>query len=418
MGIVSPGEEAAVSSTTTPTVRAVPWLILAAVVLIGLNLRGPVVAVAPVIGLISKDLNLAAAQAGLLTSLPLLCFAFATPIASYLIARTGRDLAASITLVGVLIGTLIRCADGTLTAFVGTIVLGIFITVGNVVIPLIIADEVPSRHSGMATGAYTASLNVGSMVTTLGTAQVASAFGWRMALAAWIVLAVLALGVWILASGPRGALLPSPRIPVDADAHAAEPSAKTSTVIVLGLAFGLQAFAFYGMSAWLPKLLIDEQGFSAAQAGSGSAVFQVFGIAGALGLPLLVRWLGVRAGILTVLVFWLSVPLGLLIAPQLWLLWMITGGLAQGGGITVMFLLVVSLSKGAGRGGRVSATVQGIGYAIAAAAPAVLGALRDASGAWGLSLVAVAVSVVLAALFGLLVVSARSAAPLDRPRRS
>ena len=76
-----------------------------------------------------------------------------------------------------------------------------------------------------------------------------------------------------------------------------------------------------------------------------------------------------------------------------------------------MFLLVVSLSKGSSRGGRVSATAQGIGYAIAAAAPAVLGALRDASGSWSLSLAAVAMSVVLAAIFGILVVSAGSGAP-------
>ena len=390
----------------TPTVRAMPWMIIAAIVLIGLNLRGPVVAVAPVVDMISRDLGLDSARAGLLTSLPLLCFAFATPVASFLIARVGRDVAASITLVGVVIGTLIRSADGTASAFVGTIVLGIFITVGNVVIPLIIADEIPTRHSGMATGAYTASLNVGSMITTLGTAQVAVALGWRTALAIWLGLAIIALAVWVLAVGPRAALVPSRRPPMDAAARAAAgPSAKLGTVIALGVAFGTQAFAFYGMSAWLPKLLTDEQGFSAAMAGSASSIFQIFGIAGALGLPLIARRLGVRAGILIVLALWLSVPLGLLALPQFWLLWTVTGGLAQGGGITVMFLLVVSLSQGSGRGGRVSATAQGIGYAIAATAPAVLGALHDATGSWDLPLVAVAASVVIAAAFGLVTVA-------------
>ncbi len=392
-------------STETPIVRALPWLILAAIVLIGLSLRGPVVAVAPVAGLIGGELDLDSARVGLLTSLPLLCFAFATPLASLIIARAGRDLSASITLVGVVIGTLIRSSDGAAAAFVGTIVLGIFITVGNVVIPLVIADEIPSARSGMATGAYTASLNVGSVITTFGTAQIALALGWRVALAIWAGLAVVALVVWLAAVGPKAALTPRPRPQMDAAARAAAPpSVSFGIVLALGVAFGTQAFAFYGMSAWLPKLLTDEQGFSAQKAGSASAVFQLFGIAGALTLPLLVRWLGRRAGILTVLAFWLSVPLGLLIAPQAWPVWTITGGLAQGGGITMMFLLVVALSQGA-RGGRASATVQGVGYAIAATAPAALGALRDSTGAWTLSLVAVAVSVLIAAVFGLITVA-------------
>ncbi|MFF0372035.1 hypothetical protein [Micromonospora sp. NPDC005087] len=46
------------------------WLLLAAVLLVGLNLRGPIAAASPVLRDVKADLGLSSGTAGLLTTLP------------------------------------------------------------------------------------------------------------------------------------------------------------------------------------------------------------------------------------------------------------------------------------------------------------------------------------------------------------
>src|SRR4030095_4888151 len=78
------------SATTVPArVTAAPGLLIAAILLLALNMRGPIVAVPPVPRGLRADLGGAAGRGGLLTSLPVLCFGLATPPASALLARLG-----------------------------------------------------------------------------------------------------------------------------------------------------------------------------------------------------------------------------------------------------------------------------------------------------------------------------------------
>lgn len=58
------------------------WLILACIGLIALNMRGPFVAVAPVVDLLRQDLGFSPVELGLLTGIPVLCFSLASPLAS------------------------------------------------------------------------------------------------------------------------------------------------------------------------------------------------------------------------------------------------------------------------------------------------------------------------------------------------
>ena len=60
-------------------------LLLAAVLLYALNLRAPITALAPVVDDVRADLGLSAATVGLLTGIPVLCFALATPFMAVLL---------------------------------------------------------------------------------------------------------------------------------------------------------------------------------------------------------------------------------------------------------------------------------------------------------------------------------------------
>jgi CP family cyanate transporter-like MFS transporter len=414
------------------------WLLTLAIVLIALNMRGPIVAPAPVLDQMSADLGLTAVVAGLLTSIPVLCFAVASPFASALIGRIGAERAVTLGLAGVLLGTLLRTAGGTVWLYVGTIVIGVAITIGNVVLPVVIRRDFSPERAGFVTGIYTSALNVGSMITSLATAPIASVVGWPLALVTWGLLAVLAAVVWSIAVGPRVAVrggsvavVPGSQADVDdrhrassatdvftggidvvepgeaeADARerrrSATPLLRRWTTWGLTLAFSGQAFGYYGLTAWMPTLLRDEVGLTREAAGASSSVFQILAVVGALGVPFLALRVRPAVVIGLIAVFWSAMPLGLLFAPEHWLLWSIFGGAAQGGGITIIFIVIVRMASTDVEARRLSALVQGGGYAIAALGPLAIGGLHDVSGNWQIPMIGVAAAVVVLGVSGVL----------------
>ncbi len=386
--------------------RATSALLLLAILAVALNLRGPIVAVSPVLDTIRADLGIGAGTAGLLTSLPVLCFSLATPFASWLLARAGLERGVLVALGVLLVGTVVRSVDGLLWAVVGTIVIGIGITVGNVAMPVVIGRDVAPARAGMVLGAYTAMLNIGSMVTLSLTVPIAAAVGWRPALLVWGALAVVAAGVWW--AGTRHTRARAAASTAD-DEPVGPAWWRRPVVWALTIAFAGQAFSYYGVTAWLPLLLRDELGMDAGAAGLSSSVFQIAAIIGAFGVPVLLRvFAAPRPALLVVCAAWAALPLGLLLAPQYWALWCALGGAAQGGGFTVIFSLVVRRARNLTESRRMSALVQGGGYLIAAAGPTVVGAVHDATGSWTGPLLVVVASVAALTIGGTLAAGARS----------
>jgi MFS transporter, CP family, cyanate transporter len=367
------------------------WILLACIGLLALNLRGPFVAVAPVVGMMQAELNFSPVLLGLLTSIPVLCFSLAAPLASLAARKFGAEFAVTLTILGVLAGVLVRSAGGPVPVMAGTVLIGLAITVGNIAVPLIIRRDFGPARQGTAMGIYTAALNVGSFLTSVATAPLASLAGWRFALGSVAVFAVVAVVFWTLAVGMRRAFFISP----DDGAGARLPPVDGARWTTAGLTAGFagQAFSYYGVTAWLPKILADELGMAPAAAGAGSSLFQILAIAGSLGVPLVARFASTTAVALALGLMWLTVPLGLLLAPTWWWLWSSLGGIAQGGGITLIFIAIIKIARDQASAGKMSAVVQGAGYAIGAAAPPLLGYLQGLTGSWSVPLVLILVSV-------------------------
>lgn len=393
-------------------------VVVVAILLLGLNLRGPFVAVSPVLETIRADLHIGAATAGLLTSLPVLCFGVLTPLASALLGRFGLGRGVTVSLVLLLAGIAVRSVDGLTGALAGTLLIGAAITVGNIAVPVVIGRDLP-RHSGSVLGAYTASMNVGSMVTLALTVPLADVLGWRLALVAWGALVVVAAAAWAYAVRDPERRAPAP--PADdgppADARADGPGAagpvwwRRPVVWCLTVAFAGQAFAYYGVTAWLPLLLHDELGMAPAAAGLSASVFQIAALVGAFGVPVLLRVMpGPRGVVLVVAAGWAALPLGLLFAPALWSVWCALGGAAQGGGLVVIFALVVRSARDLTENRRMSALVQGGAYVVAASGPTVVGAAHAATAGWTAPLL-----VVLGAIALLAVAGTASAGRADQP---
>ncbi|GAA3236682.1 CynX/NimT family MFS transporter [Pseudonocardia petroleophila] len=384
-------------------------LLVLALVVLALNLRGPIVAISPVLDTIRADLGIGAGTAGLLTSLPVLCFALATPLASLLLARAGLERGVLIALGALLVGTVVRSTDGLPAVIVGTLVIGIAITVGNVAVPVIVGRDVPAHRAGIVLGGYTAALNVGSMIMLSFTVPLAAGLGWRPALAAWGLVAVLAAGVFWL--GTRGNARRAAEAPAPDEGVGGGPVWWRRPIVwALTIAFGGQAFSYYGVTAWLPLLLHDELGMDPAAAGVSASVFQVAAVAGAFGVPVLLRVFDrPLPSLLVVCAFWATLPLGLLLAPELWPVWCALGGVAQGGGFTVIFSIVVRAARGPAEGRRMSALVQGGGYLVAATGPTVVGAVHEATNAWTVPLLVVLGAVAVLTVAGSYAASARAA---------
>ncbi|MEU2201517.1 MFS transporter [Isoptericola sp. NPDC019482] len=396
-------------------------LLLAALLLVALNLRAPITSLPPVVDDVAASLGLTPAGAGLLTSVPVLCFALCTPLASVLVARVGPELALGASMAGIFAGTLLRSTGSVPTALAGSALLGVAITIGNVAVPVVITRDF-RRRAAAVTGAYSATMNLGSTFTTMLTVPLATAFGWQWALAGWGVLAVVALAAWVpagrrlaargRAAAPPGAARvrpPSARAELDAlDAHGR--SAVRRLVVLLSVAFAGQAFGYYAVTAWLPEILHDRLGMTAAGAGSAAAPFQLCAVLGSFLVPAAFsRRLSARAVAMLMAAMWISLPLGLLLAPGLWWLWVGLSGAAQGGNFTVIFTLVAQRSPGVAVARRSSAVVQTAGYGCAVLAPTVMGAVHEATHGWTapLALVAGVLATMAAAMW---VASARPAA--------
>src|SRR6187431_150503 len=385
--------------------RGIPWLVVAGVLVAALSLRGPIVAPTPVLRLIEDDLDIGAAAAGLLTTAPVLMFALLTPLAALVIRRAGAELALLLSLSGVLVGTFVRALPGFGWMLAGMLVIGASITIGNVVIPVIIRRDVPPERVGLVTGAYVATLNLGSLITSLLTAPLAAAIGWQFALLVWSALTIGGIALWsIHLSRSRRVAGGDERYSGDRPATGSvtldlDPATVTGPLPVVGrrgdrsilrrpvtwllvASFGAQTLMYYALSTWLPTIASDELALDATSAGALASLYQGFGIAGALLIPVLARFTARLVPALVVCASWLILTLGLVFAPEQLALWLSVGAIGHAGGFVVIFTTLVAVARTDAEAAGMSALVQGVGYGIGAFGAPIVGALHQVSGGW------------------------------------
>ncbi|MEU5258189.1 MFS transporter [Amycolatopsis sp. NPDC021455] len=380
-----------VAATRTPGVVAAGTLLAVAVVLTALNLRPAITGVGPMLAEMRADLGASVLWAGVLTTLPTLCFAGAGLAAPLLARRAGIGAAIAIALAALAAGLVLRVLDGPVVVLGGTLVATAGIALINVLVPVVIKDSFPARI-GVLTGVYTAGLQGGGALGSAVTPPLGDAFGgWRPALGSWAVLAVVALLAWILAARGTG------RAPRHAGAAEAGRSLLRNRLAwVVTVFFGLQAFYAYAAMGWFPQVLMDA-GVSRGDAGL------LFGLVSLIAVPisLVIAPMAARARggqgpwIVALGVFGFAGTAGLMLAPA-WspLLWSILVGLGMS--VFSLALTVIALRARTGADtARLSGMAQGFGYLFAALGPFLFGLLHDVAGGW---------TVPLAMLLGLLLV--------------
>ena len=352
-------------------------LLLAAVLLTGLNLRGAIAAVSPVLPEVRAELALSPALAGLLTTLPVLCFAALAPAAAWVGRRIGPERTVLAGLIAIAAGTALRVLDGAPVLLAGTFLIGAAMTLGNVLLPAVVKREFPAR-AGSVTGLYTGALTAGAALTAALTAPLAAGWGWRGGLAAWAVLALAAAVVWIVATRGAGDPGPPPGAAAGRGGLWRSPVAWALTAVLAA-----QSALYYVITAWLPTVLVEDAGADLRTAALAASLFQVLGIPGTVLVPALVGrrrgqgWLGV-----VIAAAWAVTAAGLLAAPAAWPVWVTVGGLAQGAGISLAFTLVVLRAADEDAARRLSSMSQLVGYGVGALGPLAAGGLYAATGGW------------------------------------
>ena len=364
-------------------------LVLLALIVLGMNLRSPLTAVPPVMQSLQNDLGLNAILSGLLTSIPVLCFGLLTPLISVMILKVGIDKSLWFTLSGAALGLLFRPYTGEIGMLVGTLILGAALSTGNIVSLMLIGRDF-RQQIGSVTGLYTASLNIGTMLTSSLTAPVAHVMGWQFALASWVWLPVLGLVLWQLSQTQqkrRVNIAPEHGLSIH-KCLSPTPLRQKAIITALSIGFAAHLFIYYGATAWLPTYLISESGVSAARAGGIASVFQGLALVGAFLIPVLGRCIRYEYLMVAVGGCWAVSILLILFYPSFWMLWCFSGGIAQGGGFVVIFTLMMKLSPSLDDNRRISVIVQGVGYTLSSFGPILMGFIyeyfHEWSPSWGL----------------------------------
>jgi CP family cyanate transporter-like MFS transporter len=389
---------AAQPAPTSPDRRQHGLLLIGvAIVLTGLNLRTAVTSIGPVLQEIEDGLDISSGLAGLVTTMPVLCFSaigFAGPGLS---ARFRDSHVLSGALATMAAGLVVRAVAPAFWVFLlGTVLAMVGGALGNVLLPSLVKRYFPGR-TGLMVGAYSTAMSVGATVAAVSTAPIAAAIGedgWRWALGVWAIFALVAAVPWLFVRANPGA---------SRGTHVAvrlRDLRHSRMALALMLFFGLQGMEAYVIIGWSAQYLRDA-GLTAAAAGLLLGLNQVIGIPLSALVPVLtVRPRAQRPLLLGFMACYVVGWTGLWVAPRTvpWL-WMAVLSVAMAS-FPMLLTLIGLRARTPETTAALSTFVQSWGYIISAVGPLLVGVLLGATGSYAGMFVLVLAGVVLMTVTG------------------
>ncbi len=362
-------------------------LLVVAIVLAALNLRPAITSLGALLEEVRDGLGMSGSVAGLLTSVPPLCFAVFGVTAPRLARRFGAGAVVCAGMTAITAGLLIRPYVGGTAAFLATTALALMgIAVSNVLMPVIVKRWFPDRVGSM-TGLYSMALALGTASAAAVTVPLSGALGgnWQSGLALWAALAATAVLPWIPFVRERGGAPAEPAPARDPDTPAPRLRiTRSRTAWALAVFFGLQATAAYITMGWMPQIFRDA-GVPAGTAGLLLAVTMVMGVPLAFVIPRLATRLPHQGPIVLALgTSGLVGYAGLYFAPAAgaWA-WAVLLGIANSA-FPLALTMVGMRARTCGGVAQLSAFAQSTGYLISIPGPLLVGVLYQHSGGWAL----------------------------------
>lgn len=373
-------------------------LLLVGILCIAINLRPALAGVGPLVDDIKLATGLSNSMLGLLTTLPLIAFGVISMLTPLFTNRFGIGKTLLGAMLLLMIGILIRSIDGSFSLYFGTLLFGIAIAFGNVLLPGITKRNF-SENSGFITSIYSSVMAVGASLAAGLSVPLTNikGVGWRGSLVIWSLLAFLAVIVWL----PQVKRLKKP--PQKNDYIKAMKSLNKSRLAwQVALFMGLQSLTFYVILAWLPAILIS-RGYDANFSGWMLSLSQATGILGSLIVPTMAGKKTDQRTIVFVLIMMEVVGIVGLMLPEIGGvgIWVSLIGFVLGGSFGLSLLFIVLRSHDTASATELSGMAQSIGYVIAATGPFIFASIFDLTGSWVYALILLLVVAVLKLFSGL-----------------
>ncbi|MEQ9280758.1 MAG: MFS transporter [Balneola sp.] len=358
-------------------------LLIAGIILIGFNLRPALSGVGPLIAMIREATGLSNSMLGLLTTLPLVAFGVLSTLTPLFTRRFGIEKTLSGALLLLTVGIVLRAFGYIPLLFLGTILLGIAIAFGNVLLPALVKRDFDKR-SGFMTSLYSGMMGVGAALAAGLSVPIAESFpgSWKTSLGVWGLFSFLAFLVWVSQnkfSVPTNSKRSFKKAMKDLGSNALAWN--------VALFLGLQSIAFYVILAWLPDILISK-GFSSSEAGWYLSLSQVPGVLGSVLVPVIAAKKDDQRKYISALILLEALSLiGLWLGTNATVfLWVSGIGFSLGGSFGLALLFIVLRSSDSETATELSGMSQSIGYLLAATGPILIGAVFDITGDWDTAL--------------------------------
>ncbi|MFP3676495.1 cyanate transporter [Pseudomonas sp. SIMBA_041] len=357
------------------TTRPALWLMFS-IMLVALNLRPSMAAVGPLLSSIRADIALSFSMASLLTMLPVMAMGLAMFFGLRVSQRFGEQRTVVLSLLIIGVATASRLfLDSAVELILSAVLAGVGIALIQALMPALIKARF-SDNVALCMGLYVTSIMGGAAIAASFAPLVMNQSGsWRLGLAIWAALAVMALLLW---SGLRG----------ESTARSTQSTRRpsffaNSRAWLLAIFFGLGTASYTCVLAWLAPYYV-EQGWSEQHAGLLLGFLTAMEVLSGLVTPAIANRSRDRRLVLVVLLALIMVGFcGLILCPQqLSLLWPCLLGLGIGGLFPMSLIVSLDHLDDPQRAGALTAFVQGIGYLIAGLSPLMAGMIRDQLGSF------------------------------------
>lgn len=376
-------------------------LLISGIVLVAFNLRPAITSVGPLVGIIQEDVGLAHWSAGLLMSIPLISFAVMSSLVPRIAARLSNEKTLLLGLVILLVGICIRSISMTLFIFFGTLLIGVGIAIGNVLLPVVVKEKFPQKF-GLMTSIYSTSMGLFASLASGISIPLAHdlRLGWDGALIVWGIPTIIAIVVWILLIR----LNPAKDNAVKSIRISAKQIWRSPLAWKIALFMGFQSSLFYITMSWLPEILYN-YGISRGTAGWLLSFTQIVGVPVSFLVPILAGrlrsqvWIAFALGMCSIVGYaglWMGSSYPMMI------LSIILIGIALGGNFPLALSYIGIRARNGNQAAELSGMAQSTGYMLAAIGPILIGYLYDMAHVWTIPLITLIIISGVVMMFGML----------------
>jgi MFS transporter, CP family, cyanate transporter len=362
--------------------RYYTFLLIAAILVIAATLRSPITSVGPLIPFFREELGVPNSMIGLVNTLPLLAFGIFSPLVPKISSKFGMEITLLFAMGLLTIGVFTRALSGLPVLLFGTVLMGMAIAFGNVLMPGLIKSTFPYQI-GLMTGFYSVSMNVFGALASGISVPIATlpAFGWRSAMQLWSIISLIAVIILVLRlPAIRSA---KKKVFVKIQNQPSKRLFKSKIAWAVTLFMGLQSFIPYSLFTWLPDIFLSK-GYSESEAGWLVAIYQVGLIPTTFIAPIIAarmksqRLIGCISGLL----FFFGLIGVWLVSSNFIIVFLILTGIGAGTTFSLAMMFFVLRTNTVEESSQLSGMAQSFGYLIAAMGPLLLGTIAEVTGGW------------------------------------